>query len=51
MRGATFDGKAIVITKEISIHAPHAGCDLVGISIPVFEGISIHAPHAGCDSV
>ena len=34
----------------ISIHAPHAGCDLE--KHPIESGgitISIHAPHAGCD--
>ena len=34
----------------ISIHAPHAGCDLPRVVRPaVIPLISIHAPHAGCD--
>ena len=35
---------------SISIHAPHAGCDLgEGTVYVVIYVISIHAPHAGCD--
>ena len=35
----------------ISIHAPHAGCDM-GVDVtPVKIYISIHAPHAGCDNL
>ena len=34
----------------ISIHAPHAGCDLLNNAFPQSDfPISIHAPHAGCD--
>ena len=36
---------------EISIHAPHAGCDHhPGDGQDAYLSISIHAPHAGCDS-
>ena len=49
MRGATFPAQEIPYLRPISIHAPHAGCDLVaGLSVPSAR-ISIHAPHAGCD--
>ena len=34
---------------DISIHAPHAGCDNVQHTVPRFCDISIHAPLAGCD--
>ena len=33
----------------ISIHAPHAGCDLRKSILERVSAISIHAPHAGCD--
>ena len=34
----------------ISIHAPHAGCDIQATKVKeVQDVISIHAPHAGCD--
>ena len=34
----------------ISIHAPHAGCDLdIDDAALIAFDISIHAPHAGCD--
>ena len=36
-------------TVKISIHAPLAGCDLVGVGLLVGREISIHAPLAGCD--
>ena len=37
---------------NISIHAPHAGCDVCLGHQAVFRlDISIHAPHAGCDFV
>ena len=36
--------------SKISIHAPHAGCDLIIItSDNLTFTISIHASHAGCD--
>ena len=34
----------------ISIHAPHAGCDLYRVTYYNSNMISIHAPHAGCDA-
>ena len=34
---------------QISIHAPHAGCDAGMAQGGRDIGISIHAPHAGCD--
>ncbi len=34
----------------ISIHAPHTGCDVIGIPRYGHHDISIHAPHTGCDS-
>ena len=36
---------------HISIHAPHAGCDLIDKLQTFSNFISIHAPHAGCDAV
>ena len=33
----------------ISIHAPHARCDIVFLLLPLYQIISIHAPHARCD--
>ena len=51
MRGATSPITCSVNVYIISIHAPHAGCDLlVSTGTPVNNGISIHAPHAGCDA-
>ena len=35
--------------SDISIHAPHAGCDTIIFHFCRFLRISIHAPHAGCD--
>ena len=36
--------------REISIHAAHAGCDVIKkYGYPVVSKISIHAAHAGCD--
>ena len=34
---------------DISIHAPHAGCDFMEDPFLDKFDISIHAPHAGCD--
>ena len=51
MRGATCVIGLCVRTINISIHAPHAGCDLGSGNITIEgTGISIRAPHAGCDS-
>ena len=35
---------------QISIHAPHAGCDQQTAAPMPDLSISIHAPHAGCDA-
>ena len=41
----------LIVTLAISIHAPHAGCDLHRRpGTPALSAISIHAPHAGCDT-
>ena len=37
------------LPSQISIHAPHAGCDEGGVRVTFSILISIHAPHAGCD--
>ena len=34
---------------NISIHAAHAGCDVISSSVFLDDNISIHAAHAGCD--
>ena len=50
MRGATYrKTDNLCTTKDISIHAPHAGCDVDRRPLFLGESISIHAPHAGCD--
>ena len=50
MRGATDAASSLSSMQRISIHAPHAGCDLIKSTLPVgSQPISIHAPHAGCD--
>jgi len=49
MRGATKLGILPVQLLPISIHAPHAGCDLIAEMGYNAIAISIHAPHAGCD--
>ena len=49
MRGATVPLGKWLFRNDISIHAPHAGCDVyAGLALD-HEAISIHAPHAGCD--
>ena len=40
----------ITVVKDISIHAPLAGCDLDRVDAALNAAISIHAPLAGCDS-
>ena len=35
--------------RKISIHTPHAGCDLCDLISGEIDDISIHTPHAGCD--
>ena len=38
------------MTADISIHAPHEGCDCFPLySRLEMVDISIHAPHEGCD--
>ena len=50
MRGATVLREMARGQRWISIHAPHAGCDLSVLRNPAsLNDISIHAPHAGCD--
>ena len=50
MRGATKKLKISIDILIISIHAPHAGCDIAFYKKYRAEiKISIHAPHAGCD--
>ena len=51
MRGATIHNTLYTMLPEISIHAPHAGCDApLAAHFLSASSISIHAPHAGCDS-
>ena len=50
MRGATLREFMLrVVEIDISIHAPHAGCDGLVSAETGKVIISIHAPHAGCD--
>ncbi len=49
MRGATEDMREPTGGPHISIHAPHAGRDMVRIRDVLAGSISIHAPHAGRD--
>ena len=50
MRGATGGSVETQFYWAISIHAPHAGCDVIfHLALSSFFWISIHAPHAGCD--
>ena len=49
MRGATADIFHPCFNGSISIHAPHAGCDISREGRRFRLSISIHAPHAGCD--
>ena len=39
-----------IVDDDISIHAPHAGCDHKQVLCTSDRVISIHAPHAGCDT-
>ena len=45
--------RLVVVTSQqvvaISIHASHAGCDILIADLHSLYGISIHASHAGCD--
>ena len=49
MRGATLAGRYYRYVLKISIHAPHAGSDLIIENADTTQVISIHAPHAGSD--
>ena len=50
MRGATAEYLEHNDYIRISIHAPHAGSDGVGVRLRFAPSlISIHAPHAGSD--
>ena len=49
MRGATLKAEVEDVKVQISIHAPHAGCDYSQTDSRRIHLISIHAPHAGCD--
>ncbi len=49
MRGATNHATKKSNAVSISIHAPHAGCDISPRTPRTRRRISIHAPHAGCD--
>ena len=51
MRGATRAAASVLGVSVISIHAPHAGRDIVvRVEVLVHLHISIHAPHAGRDN-
>ena len=49
LRGATIRLIGVAELREISIHAPLAGCDSLPGTNNKVNGISIHAPLAGCD--
>ena len=50
-RGVRRNGpRCKVLLQRISIHAPHAGCDIPIFRVAFLITISIHAPHAGCDA-
>ena len=46
MRGATVQSNGKTETQEISIHAPHAGCDVMFEIMP--EGIDDFNPRTPC---
>ena len=51
-RGVRRNGpRCKVLLQRISIHAPHAGCDIPIFRVAFLITISIHAPHAGCDGI
>ena len=50
LRGATAAERTAAAGREISIHAPLAGCDGLCDVVGKILAISIHAPLAGCDS-
>ena len=49
MRGATRIQRRQPLDRDISIHAPLAGCDADWAAVALSDAISIHAPLAGCD--
>ena len=49
MRGATSGRVGVEGHAAVSIHAPHARGDLVGIAVLLAREVSIHAPHARGD--
>ena len=49
MRGATMNKLFVLITVNVSIHAPHAGRDRIIFIYQKLYYVSIHAPHAGRD--
>ena len=52
MRGATGPSKGVPREYDISIHAPHEGCDEpIYIRQYTWSTISIHAPQEGCDVI
>ena len=51
MRGATILAQCGTPSLGISIHAPHAGRDVEGVTERTYTDISIHAPHAGRDAL
>ena len=48
-RGATFVSLGLFRYHEVSIHAPHTGCDYSVLCFTFVISVSIHAPHTGCD--
>ena len=50
MRGATNQAGVTLEAFDISIHAPHEGCDAAPGRLSESVLISIHAPHEGCDN-
>ena len=50
VRGATCWRLLRQKRRDISIHAPRAGCDAGAYALNILTDISIHAPRAGCDA-
>ena len=50
MRGATCGRCLSCRFRRVSIHAPHAGRDVLIVCLDLLFRVSIHAPHAGRDS-
>ena len=51
MRGATIRKAYNLPIIDVSIHAPHAGRDVVLLKYDCIRQVSIHAPHAGRDLI